>query len=79
MPTKAELEERVAELEDLVGEVKESPPQEVRSYTSKADYPCTGCGCKSMPEVASANPDTQVAFKCAECGLYHEVHKSRFQ
>ncbi len=49
-----------------------------RVYKSRADYPCTDCGYHPMDARGSASPETQTAFTCPKCGLYHEVHNSRF-
>lgn len=80
MPTKAELEERVAELEDRLeedGTVTEKDA--TRPKLAKDEYPCTSCGHTPLDEITSANPAQQTAFNCPKCGLYHEVHNSRFE
>ena len=77
MPTKAELEERIAELEARSGG-EERSSVEARSYASKSDYPCSDCGHTPLNEVSSAAPDQQVEFDCPSCGLHHIVSNSRF-
>ena len=59
------------------GKLRQRPKP--RSYESRSHYPCTDCGATAMPQVESARPETQTAFECHKCGLYHEVHNSRFR
>jgi len=79
MPTKTELEERIAELEEQIGDEVELREGETRTYASKSDYPCSACGQAPLSETSSVVPETQVEFDCPKCGLHHVVSNSRFE